>query len=181
MRNFRNILLFAVMVCAAIAPSGCGWLSHGGVKAPPLTETTANPTETGGKIIPPTPVTGSYLVAEIRGDDGEPIANAKVSLLGSANGTTSAATSVAFNLWLESLNAAVLYETVSNAEGQIAVPIRFIFSDVLELKITKDDFTLSARVKIPTTGGRRAIAITQLSRNAFQLRIRFACIRAAAR
>jgi hypothetical protein len=154
MRNFRNILHFALMFGAAIAPSGCGWnwKTRDGMNAPPVTAPTqtTNPSGTGGKIIPPTPVIGSYLVAEIRGDDGTPIANAKVGLLGSPNNTTPPPTPVALNLWLDSLNASVVYETVSSAEGQITVPIRFIFSDVLDLKITKDDFIFSARVKIPS-------------------------------
>lgn len=154
MKTFGNFILFAAMGAATIATSGCGWnwTSRGGVKGPPLAKPTpsTNPTDTGGKIIPPTPVIGSYLVAEIRGDDGTPIVNTKVSLMEASKSVILPPAPVALKLWLDSLNESVLYETVSDAEGQINAPIRFILSDVIELKITNGDFALRARVKIPS-------------------------------
>jgi hypothetical protein len=93
-------------------------------------------------------------VAEVRNDAGTPIVNAKVGLMGAPIDATPPPTPpptpAALNLWLDSSHAAVVYETVSNAEGQITLPIRVILSDVLELKITEGDLTFYARVKIPS-------------------------------
>jgi hypothetical protein len=100
-------------------------------------------------VTPPVPVLGSYLVAELRRDDGTPIARAKVDLLGE-EATTSTAS--ALNLLTFALNlsaSGVLFQTESNDAGQVSLPVSKIRASNLDFRIQDANRVINSSVSLP--------------------------------
>jgi hypothetical protein len=116
---------------------------------------------TGGKIIPPTPVIGSFLV-ELRREDAEPMANAKVGMLGKGEEEAPPAALTSLSFWLGTGSAQIIYETKADEFGLVALPINKISSNQLDLKIEDAGRVFLSRFILPSDF---ANAVSQLRVN----------------
>lgn len=155
MKNSIQTFLKAAAFFALLGSEGCKQRAgaDGGQGVPPLSGTPAVGTDTtgggSGRVTPPVPVLGSYLVAELRRDDGTPIARAKVDLLGE-EATTS--TPSALNLLTFALNlsaSGVLFQTESNDAGKVSLPVSKIRASNLDFRIQDANRVINSSVSLP--------------------------------
>jgi hypothetical protein len=138
----KNSRLWAFFLMTCLHSISCG-RTRPQLQAPANPTATTLPNNTGGKIIPPVSVIGSFLVAELINDDGSPMVNAKVELKSEDR---------AFSLWplqfhLSLTEDSTVFET--DEKAQFKIPVKLINSATLRLKIYFDGRIISSQLIIP--------------------------------
>ncbi|MEY4065644.1 MAG: hypothetical protein RIR26_1852, partial [Pseudomonadota bacterium] len=149
MTEHRTFTFIAMLVC--ILSTGCkGRTKTSSAQNPPISGTPKGGIGPDAKIIPPVPVIGTFLTAELLEKDGTPLANATVNVMEKESEESDASSLDSLWLWVsELLGQTSVYETKANERGLFKVPVENIKSSKINLQIRTKKRFLTSEISIP--------------------------------